>query len=74
MGLGVAGVECFQSARGQLILEVNFVLPGLEGYLRRDRKGILLGLFDKNLCGKTCRNLRKMYYWAKPFCQRRGCC
>jgi len=41
MGLGVAGVDLLQSARGPLILEVNSS-PGLEGIEKATGKNIAL--------------------------------
>ena len=55
MGLGVAGVDLLQSARGPLILEVNSS-PGLEGIEKATGKDIAKTL-AKDLCGENNQRL-----------------
>ncbi len=50
MGLGVAGVDMLQSARGPLILEVNSSpgLEGIEGATQKDIAGEMIKAIEKN--------------------------
>lgn len=54
MGLGVAGVDMFQSRRGPLINEVNSSpgLEGIEGSTRMDIAGMIIRYLEKNAMKK----------------------